>query len=444
MNILLVDDNSNNRMILKLLLDDYSEENKIKFNIDEAGDGVTAVKKCKDKTYDIIFMDIVLPNIDGIEATKIIRDMQKEVMIIAVSAIDDTIKQREILSSGAEDYISKPINSDIFVSRISNYITLVKARSHVRRNEYYVNLFTKAVYSRNTKFMIHSEDSISEFWEFFLLNITLKYDGLSDIVRTLFSIADAQLRFSIESGIYIEESDEKQYFTIINIKKLPSKVLELILNKNPITSEYRIMDNKISFELKKICSIETSDLDTFNESSQLSKIVEVSSNDNEIKQTIMPLNIQSKELVVFDYMDSDDLIDLEEYAGLLSSLMLIAGTGDITKEEVQEIYTYLEKISSVLNTYSEIYPISKALSLLSNDMSKYIEVFIQNSEALGPMCNAFSNDMSSWIKMSFYTGAPSIEFMNDTIVVNCQTISSMLKINDEPVACDDLDDIFDF
>ena len=174
MNILLVDDNSNNRMILKLLLDDYSEENKIKFNIDEAGDGVTAVKKCKDKTYDIIFMDIVLPNIDGIEATKIIRDMQKEVMIIAVSAIDDTIKQREILSSGAEDYISKPINSDIFVSRISNYITLVKARSHVRRNEYYVNLFTKAVYSRNTKFMIHSEDSISEFWEFFSFKYYIK------------------------------------------------------------------------------------------------------------------------------------------------------------------------------------------------------------------------------------------------------------------------------
>ena len=47
--------------------------------------------------------------------------------------------------------------------------------------------------------------------------------------------------------------------------------------------------------------------------------------------------------------------------------------------------------------------------------------------------------------MSFYTGAPSVDFMNDTIVVNCQTIGNMLKINETPADnLEDFDDIFDF
>ena len=47
--------------------------------------------------------------------------------------------------------------------------------------------------------------------------------------------------------------------------------------------------------------------------------------------------------------------------------------------------------------------------------------------------------------MSFESGAPSIVFMNDTIVVNCETISGMLKINEaDNGEVEDLDDIFDF
>jgi hypothetical protein len=69
---------------------------------------------------------------------------------------------------------------------------------------------------------------------------------------------------------------------------------------------------------------------------------------------------------------------------------------------------------------------------------------MKNSQAIAPMCKEFSNDMSSWIEKSFHTGAPSAEFMNDTIVVNSQTISSMLKMDEAPDSAEDFDDIFDF
>jgi len=452
MNILIVDDNLNNRMILKLLLEDFEEENKEnKFLIEEAGDGLEAISKCEKGNFDIVLMDIMMPNMDGIEATKIIRQNHPNIMIIAVSAVDDTARQKLILSNGAEDYISKPVNSDIFISRISNYITLIKARNHVqlssKSNRKNKNLFTDKIYSRYTNFMIYSEDTLSEFWEFFLLNADEKYDNLSDIVRTIFSIAETQLRLSITSNIYIEESEDLQYFTLTNIDKLPKKVVELILIKAKLACEYKTEDNKVSFELSKVCSINDIKLNDNSVSDVSEKII------NKVELKTVTTNLEtpvvdiesSKEFHVFNYIDEDDLYDLEEYSGKLNSLMLVVGGGDVTEEEIEEIYTNLEKIGSVLATYSEVYIISKALTMLSHEMANNVETFIQNSEALGPMCKAFTSDMSSWIEMSFHTGAPSVDFMNDTIAVNCETISGMLKMNEEDTGeVEDLDDIFDF
>ena len=240
MKILVVDDNANNRMVMKLLLQDYEEEQSVKFTIDEAVDGLQAVQKCIEIDYDIVLMDIMMPTMDGIEATSIIREHNSKVMIIAVSAVDDTKKQKLILSAGAEDYIFKPINSEIFISRIKNYITLIEARGHDKNNVKQVNLFTNEVYSRHTNFIIKSEDSLSEFWEFFLLNARKRNESLSDVVRTIFSIAETQVKLSIESSIYIEESDNIQYFTLTKIDKLPNRMVELILKKNKPECEYRV------------------------------------------------------------------------------------------------------------------------------------------------------------------------------------------------------------
>lgn len=448
MNVLIVDDNSNNRMILKLLLEDYIEENKdLEISISEAANGLEAVSECEKNSYDIVLMDIMMPDMDGIEATKIIREKDKNIMIIAVSAVDDSDRKKLILDSGAEDYIPKPINSDIFVSRMSNYITLIKAREHEKINLHELNLFSSNIYSRHTRFIISSEDSLAEFWEFFLLNARKKYDKLSDVVRAIFSMSETQLRLSIHGSIYIEESDTEQYFTLTNIDKLPSKIVELILKKNHIESDYKISDSKISFVLSKTAVDEEDDIEAFELQTDTNSEKAAMATSVVVEEELAsPLIFeQSQDLVVYDYMDSEDLNELEEYAGSLSSLMLVVGSGEVSEDEIVEIYSYLEKLGSVLSTYSEVYVISQALSALSVDMSTHISEFMQNSEALGPMCKAFSNDMSSWIEMSFHTGAPSADFMNDTIVVNCQTIGGMLKMDEAPPAGDDdFDDIFDF
>ena len=445
MNILIVDDNKNNRMVLRLLLEDYMEENQdVSFILDEAEDGQIAVDKCRASNFEIILMDIMMPNMDGIEATKIIRAEFPKTMIIAVSAVDDSQRKKLILNNGAEDYIAKPVDADIFISRMSNYIVLCETRNTKKtHSDIVANLFTKDVYSRHIRFLITNEDSLSEFWEYYLLSKDIKCDGLSDVVRTVFEIAEIQRKLNIKSDIFVEDAEYKKYFTLSNIEDVPSKIILLTLKRNNFLGNYIIDKGKLSFELEITFSdVQDTSYAPIVETVQVP--VEAQSFAAEVINTEVKIQ-SSLALEVFDYIDTDDLFDLEEYAANLSSIMLLVGGGGVTDDEVMDIYTYLDKIGSVLAMYSEVYPISKALSELSLDMSNYAQEFIDNSEALGPMCKAFSNDMTSWIMKSFHTGAPSADFMNDTIVVNCQTIASMLKMNEVAAdGGDDFDDIFDF
>ena len=436
MNILIVDDNATNRMVLDALLDDYMDSNSgIQFEVDEAKDGLEAVQKSKNKAYDVIFMDINMPMMDGLEACKRIRAKDSKVMLIAVSAAEDAQKRAEILDNGAEDYISKPVDSDIFNSRLKNYITLVDSRNKESQSSSVANLYTNKVFSRHTMFMLDSEDSVAEFWEFFLLNARTKSNHLSDVIRTIVAIVDKQMKLENNNRVYIEESDEKQYFTLVNIDVLPKKVIELLLIKNSMEDGYKLTDKKISFELIK----------TKQYTEEIKQEEEKLAPVEEIKEEITPMDFVSTSLHIFDYMDIDDLKDLEEYSENLNSLMLLVGGGSLEDEDIVEMCSYLDRVSALLSPYSEIYVISSAIGELSADLSSHIEEFTKNSQMLGPMCIAFSNDLMTWIKQSFYTGAPSVEFMNDTIAVNAKTIASMLKMDETPTeSVDDFDDIFDF
>ena len=106
-NILVVDDNAINLRIVKGLLKHYQIE------ADTADSGFAALKMLKEKDYDMIFMDHMMPELDGVETTKLIRAMDNEsaraVNIIAVSANAIRGVRDMFIEQGFQDYLSKPI-----------------------------------------------------------------------------------------------------------------------------------------------------------------------------------------------------------------------------------------------------------------------------------------------------------------------------------------------
>lgn len=119
-NILLVEDNAINQKIVLLSLD------KSVKNIDVAKNGKEALDMFGTKKYDAILMDIQMPVMDGITATKKIREIEatseEKIPIIAITANALLGDRENCLAAGADDYLSKPFQVDDLISSISRLL----------------------------------------------------------------------------------------------------------------------------------------------------------------------------------------------------------------------------------------------------------------------------------------------------------------------------------
>lgn len=106
--ILVAEDNELNKFILLNYLKNWNAHS------DYAINGEQAIDYFKKNSYDLILMDMEMPGIDGIEATKIIRSMPKglKVPIIALSASDFDDIREEVFSAGINEIISKPFQKE--------------------------------------------------------------------------------------------------------------------------------------------------------------------------------------------------------------------------------------------------------------------------------------------------------------------------------------------
>lgn len=118
-NILVVDDHPINQKLMVSML------NRLGYNPDMADDGEEAIRMASVHQYDYIFMDVQMPNVDGLEATRMIRSLQKDEspVIIAMTAdVMEGIKGR-CFAAGMDDYISKPVKLVSVKNMLEHYST---------------------------------------------------------------------------------------------------------------------------------------------------------------------------------------------------------------------------------------------------------------------------------------------------------------------------------
>ncbi|WP_049962450.1 ATP-binding protein [Oribacterium sp. FC2011] len=118
--ILVVDDIDVNRFVFKSLL------KKTEVDITEASSGVQAVALCNDFEFDLIFMDHLMPDIDGIEAFRAIRKLKKpwaaKVPVIALTANAISGARNTYLEEGFIDYLPKPISPEHLEAKLIQYL----------------------------------------------------------------------------------------------------------------------------------------------------------------------------------------------------------------------------------------------------------------------------------------------------------------------------------
>lgn len=115
--ILVVDDAAFMRMTLKNILTKHGFE-----VVGEAENGKQALFKYKELKPDLVTMDITMPDMDGIQAVKEIKNNFPVAKIIMCSAMGQNVMVVEAIEAGAKDFILKPFQEDLVVDRIKKVL----------------------------------------------------------------------------------------------------------------------------------------------------------------------------------------------------------------------------------------------------------------------------------------------------------------------------------
>ncbi len=104
--ILIVDDHDMVRKGLRVLLEDFDEL----LVVSETGDGMTAGDFCQHNEVDVVLMDMIMPHMDGVAATKLIREVSPDTQVIALTSFENDEYVEKALKAGAIGYLMKNIS----------------------------------------------------------------------------------------------------------------------------------------------------------------------------------------------------------------------------------------------------------------------------------------------------------------------------------------------
>ncbi len=183
-NVLLVDDNADNRSALKTML------SPLGFRIAEAADGRDALRKAAEFRPELIFMDLKMPEMDGFEATRRLRQMPmlNDVCVVSMSASAFVQTRRQSLAAGCDDFISKPIKIETLLDTLRGHLQLEWVYEPVIELESGENQGIAETGSEHATLVLPSPAEL----------------------QTLFDLADRRLVFEVRSWLdHLDQRDAK-------------------------------------------------------------------------------------------------------------------------------------------------------------------------------------------------------------------------------------------
>ncbi|MDD2384402.1 MAG: response regulator [Sulfurospirillaceae bacterium] len=418
--VLIVDDNDNNRLTLNLLLEDIAG-----VEVFEAEDGQVAVEMCVREKFDLIFMDIMMPNLDGFEATKFIKQVQKNCMIIALSALDDQASKNTMLSLGAEDYLTKPVDAELFSTRIKHYLRIITLRNkETTAASQVINPFDTKVYSRSTTFKIDKEEALGEFWDYWLKGEKNIID-LSDCVRLIYGFSLWLLKNDKTFTIVMEESSDKVYMMLLHQGAIKSVIIKNLLLKHFAQAKYILTKEMLSFQLDyevKKASIEVSD--------EAKKILGKTHNN-----TICAAEyIENSAISFMGKIDGLETINDEMDKAILDF------EKHPSKQTAMIICDNFQEYANVLEELMDFAHLGFAVQTLINFLSTLTEEQFDNTKVkkLSSMLLNLLHDLASWRENVFITQvARDVHYLDASLLSSCIQIEAIFEEKSADVSGDD-------
>ena len=228
--ILVVDDDPAIRDSLEEILEDS-------YGVVCVDSGAEAIEQIRFQVFDLVFLDIVMPEMDGIETLKRIKAVEKDLDVIMISGIDRAKQAAESIRHGAYDYITKPFDHEVILNRLEK---VLQTRSLNREVHYHRSLAEKDEESTNMVSRSNAMDII-------LSVIDKVAQASSSVLITGESGTGKEL---VARTIHNKSSRESKPFVALNCAAMPRELMESELfgyEKGAFTGAHKQSQGKFEF-----------------------------------------------------------------------------------------------------------------------------------------------------------------------------------------------------
>lgn len=244
--VLIVDDIEDNRIILKSLCRKIDS-----ITTYEAENGLQALERVSEGGIDIVLMDVMMPVMDGYEATKRIKELSVTPYILVVTAVTDKETEQSFSQLGVDGYIKKPIDKELLRAKLEFFSNAVLIKKGVKTGLSSKKPITiQATSCRNFKtyFSIENDEDIMSFGiyiserkEYFEKSVTFAFE---EALATVYKLCKQLSKASHAVTLVVEEDFERLYLTIIPNTAINADELLTNIERHPsvnIQTEHSLM-----------------------------------------------------------------------------------------------------------------------------------------------------------------------------------------------------------
>jgi CheY-like chemotaxis protein len=214
--LLIVDDVEDNRLVLKAICRKMEG-----FEIKEAVDGVDAITVCETWHPHIVLMDVMMPNLDGFEASKVIKSRFPETVIIVVTAVIDPQMEANMAAIGVAAYVHKPIDKELIRFKLQSFGAFLRSKDGIHTklsSKEALNPFCSDVRHFKTIFDINDAEGMMDFGVWVLSRCEDRQSRSSSKVDPMIELFYELMRQGIREdenvSIIVEESFEEIFITM--------------------------------------------------------------------------------------------------------------------------------------------------------------------------------------------------------------------------------------
>lgn len=214
--LLIVDDVEDNRLILKAICRKMDG-----FEVREACDGIEAIESVEEWHPHIILMDVMMPRLDGFEASKIIKGRYPETVIMVVTAVMDPHMETNMAQIGVGTYIHKPIDKELIRFKLKSFGDLIRSKEGSFKKlspKATLNPFCDDIRHFKTIFDIGDAEAMMDFGTWILSQcehrMTTSCHRVNSTLELLYELMRYGTRDKKTMSIIVEESFEEIFVTM--------------------------------------------------------------------------------------------------------------------------------------------------------------------------------------------------------------------------------------